>query len=71
MKKVLFIDIETVSLEKEYANLNKDLQKAWAKKAEYFQKSKENEEQTVEEIFKEKAAIFSEFGKSLSLEWVY
>lgn len=63
--KILFFDIETVSLTSNYPELSLSLQELWQRKAKSFYPNNE-EELTVEQLqesFKNKAAIFAEFGK--------
>lgn len=60
LKNILFIDIETVSLNENYNELPDRLQKEWDRKSQYINNK---EELDVENLFKNKAAIFSEFGK--------
>ena len=63
--KILFFDIETVSLTSNYPELSPSLQESWQRKAKSFYPNNE-EELTVEQLqesFRNKAAIFAEFGK--------
>jgi len=63
--KILFFDIETVSLTSNYPELPPSLQELWQRKAKSFYPNNE-EELTVEQLqesFRNKAAIFAEFGK--------
>jgi DNA polymerase elongation subunit (family B) len=63
--KILFFDIETVSLTSNYPELSPSLQELWQRKAKSFYPNNE-EELTVEQLqesFRNKAAIFAEFGK--------
>lgn len=62
LKNILFIDIETVSLEPEYNLLSKGLQAEWTRKSKYLKSNiAENAEPSM--LFTEKAGIFSEFAK--------
>ena len=58
--KILFLDIETVSQQKNYDQLNERMQKLWDKKAN--QLNRDNAEATPAEIY-DRAAIYAEFGK--------
>jgi hypothetical protein len=58
--KILFLDIETVSQEKSYDQLNERMQKLWSHKAEQIGKGDENA--TPESLY-DRAAIYAEFGK--------
>ena len=58
--KILFLDIETVSHEKSFDQLNERMQKLWSHKAEQISKGDENA--TPESIY-DRAAIYAEFGK--------
>ena len=58
--KILFLDIETVSQEKSYDQLNERMQKLWSHKAEQIGKGDEN---ATPESHYDRAAIYAEFGK--------
>ncbi|HNT50622.1 MAG TPA: 3'-5' exonuclease, partial [Cyclobacteriaceae bacterium] len=60
LKDILFLDIETVRCVNKYATLNERLKTQWARKANFF---KQEEGQTDEDLFYDKAGIYSEFGK--------
>lgn len=65
IEKILFFDIETVSLTSNYSEITPTLQGLWQRKANSFYPNRE-EELTVDllqESYKNKAAIFAEFGK--------
>lgn len=67
--KILFFDIETVSLTSNYLELSPSLQELWQRKAKSFYPNNE-EELTVEQLhetFRNKAAIFAEFGKIICI----
>ena len=60
--KYLFIDIETAPLEKEFTDISRGLQSLWVDKARkkgYMQEECDNPAL----IFKDKAAVFAEFGR--------
>jgi 3'-5' exonuclease len=59
LKNLIFIDIETVSLTKEYASLGERFQNAWSKKALQLDSNCKD----IPSYFFEKAAIYAEFGK--------
>lgn len=63
LRSVLVIDIETVSAFENYQDLNEDWQALWDKKASSLRK---NEEDTPEALYN-KAAIYAEFGKVISI----
>jgi len=60
LSKILFLDIETVSQEKDYEHLSERMQKLWAKKAD--QLNRDNPELSPADIY-DRAAIYAEFGK--------
>ncbi len=62
LKHILFIDIETVPCVPDFNMLNDAMQTEWLKKAKY-QKNSVEEPMTGEELFFERAGIFSEFSK--------
>ena len=68
LKHILFIDIETVPVVREYAMLREGLQQAWIKKAKFLKSDKEANA-TPEGLFEEKAGIFSEFAKVVCISF--
>jgi len=62
---VLFLDIETVSGKASYDELDDSFKKLWAIKSKQIlrQYDEELEEDTVRNLYPEKAGIFAEFGK--------
>ena len=64
LKNILFIDIETVSLTKEFEELPQRLQDHWRKKAIRL---KNEEDQSAEKLFFDRAAIYAEFGKIICI----
>jgi predicted PolB exonuclease-like 3'-5' exonuclease len=60
LKDVLFLDIETVRVVDQYANLSERLKTQWARKANFF---KREEGQTDADLFQDRAGIYAEFGK--------
>ncbi len=63
IRNILFIDIETVSAEKNYENLSPELQKLWAKKSRYWLGDREETEDVFSDLYAEKAGVYSEFAK--------
>lgn len=59
LRNILFLDIETVSGEKDFYQLDERLQKAWARKASLLDPQCDD----VAKAYFEKAAIYAEFGK--------
>ncbi len=59
IKEILFIDIETVSARADYNDIDDRLQKQWVKKANFFKQ----EDKKPDELYKDKAAIYAEFGQ--------
>jgi predicted PolB exonuclease-like 3'-5' exonuclease len=67
--KILFFDIETVSLTSNYPELSLSLQELWQRKAKSFYPNNEEELSVdqLQESYKNKAAIFAEFGKIICI----
>lgn len=61
-RNILFIDIETVPIVPEYTLLTPGMQAQWDKKSKYL-KSDTGEPASPDQLFGEKAGIFSEFAK--------
>ena len=64
LKDILFLDIETVAISDNYATLDERLKSQWARKAGFF---KREENQTDEELFHQRAGIYAEFGKIVTV----
>ncbi len=64
LKDVLIIDIETASITKEFGELNERLQKQWERKAQFL---RNDEELEIPELYNDRAAIFAEFGKVITI----
>ncbi|MBX2951550.1 MAG: 3'-5' exonuclease [Leadbetterella sp.] len=62
MNTILFIDIETVSLTRDFEALPERLKAHWEKKASFFKR-----EEPYEELYFERAAIYAEFGRVLCI----
>ncbi len=60
LKNILLLDIETVALESDYKDISQGLKKHWERKAGFL---RNEDELTDEELFKERAGIYAEFGK--------
>ena len=61
---ILFIDIETVSQTNDYDSLSERIKTQWARKSSYLNK---DHEKSPEDIYHDKAAIFAEFGKVITI----
>ncbi len=68
VEDLLFIDIETVSRTESYEMLSVDWQTLWKKKAFNLGFKEEGE---VAQLFKDKAAIYSEFGRVVAFSLGY
>lgn len=66
LKRILFIDIETASCVPDYALLTEGMQQQWTRKAKYL-RTQNGEEATPSILFNERAGIFSEFAKVVSI----
>jgi predicted PolB exonuclease-like 3'-5' exonuclease len=64
LKNILVIDIETISCVEEYGLLEERLQKQWDKKSSTF---KDADLKSSSELFGEKAGIYAEFGKVVTI----
>ncbi|MCO6479302.1 MAG: 3'-5' exonuclease [Phaeodactylibacter sp.] len=60
---ILFLDIETVSSKPEYENLSEDFQELWQAKARQLSRGDDEEGPDYPALYKQRAAIFAEFGK--------
>lgn len=67
LKKIIFLDIETVPLEYDFKNLPKKEIDLWDKKTKYIQRYQEI---TAEEAYN-KAGIYAEFGKIICISVGY
>ena len=63
-KNILVIDIETVSAYEQYSDKDERLQNLWDKKASFLHNE---EEQTAEELYFDRGAIYAEFGKVICI----
>jgi len=64
LKNILVLDIETVASNKEYGDLEDRFKKQWDKKSSYLQNPNEL---SSAELYKERAGIYSEFGKIVTI----
>lgn len=62
LEAILFIDIETVPCAPSFTEIKPGLQEQWLRKARYL-KNADIESLTSEELFSERAGIYSEFAK--------
>jgi 3'-5' exonuclease len=62
LKEILFIDIETVPVAREYNDLTKGLQHEWQRKAKLIKNVPEGNADPAS-LFAEKAGVYSEFAK--------
>jgi 3'-5' exonuclease len=63
-RDLLFIDIETVAATSDYDSLDERMKIQWARKAGFFKK---DGKLTDEDIYHERAGIYAEFGKIISI----
>lgn len=64
IRNILFLDIETISCAPNYNALEERLKPLWHKKAQFL---KNEEDISIEELFFERAGIFAEFGKVITI----
>ncbi len=64
-KNILFLDIETVACTARYESLSERMKVQWARKANFFRQRDEG--QTDEDLFHERAGIYAEFGKIITI----
>jgi len=67
-KDLLVIDIETVSMVEDYHALSDRMKTLWDKKSAHL---KNDDELTTDELFKNRAGIFAEFGKIVCIGRLY
>lgn len=60
LKKILFLDVETVPMMADYNDLPEAFQQLWDKKADRIDTREEKDPRS---LFFERAGIYSEFGK--------
>jgi len=66
LKHILFIDIETASCVSDYDLLSEGMQDQWVKKSKYL-KAKNGEDAAPSVLFDDRAGIFSEFARVVSI----
>lgn len=72
ISNILFLDIETVSNVASYDELSEVMQKFWQKKANSWIKAGDNNnEEQYAQLYKDKAAIFAEYGKVVCISIGY
>lgn len=73
LDNILFLDIETVSANSTYDDLDAEWQKLWEKKAKQLlsYKNEEITEEKVRNLYENKAAIYAEFGKIICITVAY
>ena len=64
LQNILFLDIETVGITYNYDELSERLKTQWARKAAFI---KRDSDMTDEELFVQRAGIYAEFGKIVTL----
>lgn len=64
LKNILIIDIETASIHEEFGSLSERMQKQWERKAQFI---RNEDELNTDELFFERAAIYAEFGKIITI----
>jgi DNA polymerase elongation subunit (family B) len=69
LEKVLFVDVETVSMTASYDELPDRMKPLWDKKSDRFQNAEKSLSSA--DLFTEKAGIFAEFGKIICISCGY
>jgi 3'-5' exonuclease len=64
LRDILFLDIETVAVTENFQSLNERMKVQWSRKAAFL---KREEQQTDEDLFNQRAGIYSEFGKIICI----
>src|SRR5688572_27053019 len=64
LRDIIFLDIETVRSTMTYEALDERLKTQWARKASFFRKE---EGQTDAALFEDRAGIYAEFGKVITI----
>lgn len=64
LRDIVFLDIETVAQCYEFDSLNERMKVQWSRKASFLRR---DTEQTDENIYREKAGIYAEFGKIICI----
>lgn len=64
LRDIIFLDIETVRVQERFEMLDERLKTQWARKASFFRRE---EGQTDAGLFEDRAGIYSEFGKVVTI----
>jgi DNA polymerase elongation subunit (family B) len=64
LENILFMDLETVKIKREYHEMEERLRKQWDRKSLFLNKDGSS---LPEEIFREKGGIYAEFGKIVAI----
>jgi len=64
LRDILFLDIETVAVTEDFQSLNERMKVQWSRKAAFL---KREEDQTDEDLYNQRAGIYSEFGKIICI----
>ncbi len=64
LRDILFLDIETVAITDSYDGLNERLKIQWSRKATFLRR---DGNQTDEDLYNQRAGIYSEFGKIICI----
>jgi uncharacterized protein YprB with RNaseH-like and TPR domain len=67
-RNLLVLDIETVSVHGDYTGLNDDMRKHWDHKSSFF---RNDDAKGPDELYADKAAIYAEFGKVITIAMGY
>lgn len=64
LENILFMDLETVKIKREYHEMEERLRKQWDRKSSFWNKEGDR---LPEDIFREKGGIYAEFGKIVAI----
>ncbi len=64
LRDILVIDIETASLFQDFGSMSERMQKQWERKSQFL---RNEEDLTPEELYFDRAAIYAEFGKVITI----
>jgi 3'-5' exonuclease len=64
IRDILFLDIETVAITENYNTLNERFKVQWSRKANFLRR---DQGQTDEDLYNQRAGIYSEFGKIICI----
>ena len=74
LQKIMFLDIETVPQNSDFSELSDELAHIWEEKFALIHKrmpEKYSNETTAAEAFNSSAGIYSEFGKTASIQLIF